>query len=241
MSERRILTPSRQKRWLPFLLPSPQDEEYVLQASGMVSPNAAPSNTSPSLRRLVDETSDLIDSPIFTDVLTLILDAAFTLLADTKIATLAYKIPPISASTARVQEFVGTDAKAKLANTLAIFCRQAHAIGAPNDNEYLAAMEGVRDLEAFAAVVYSSNFEIEAPDFLGAAYSSTAASVAERSSSRLGTSALPTPAGPGFGRAVDRPDDPLPPGLESESRLSVGGELEKAWAKATADDAAAQH
>ena len=119
---------------------------------------------SPSLRRLLDETSDLIDSPAFTHVLTLLLDSAFSLLIDNKIAALSYKIPPTSASTARVQEIVGADAKAKVANSLAVFCRQAHSIGSGVNNEYLAAMENVRDLEAFAAVVYSSNFEFEAPE-----------------------------------------------------------------------------
>lgn len=120
---------------------------------------------SPSLRRLIDETSDLIDSPSFTHVLTLLLDAAFSHLVDTKIAQLSYKVPPTSASTARVQEIVNpADAKAKVASSLAVFCRQAHSIGSGANNEYLAAIEAVRDLEAFAAVVYSSNFEFETPD-----------------------------------------------------------------------------
>jgi peroxin-3 len=56
-----------------------------------------------------------------------------------------------------------TLAKAKVANALAVFCRQAHAIGTGANNEYLSAIESVAQLEAFAAVVYSSNFEFEAP------------------------------------------------------------------------------
>jgi peroxin-3 len=119
---------------------------------------------SPSLRRLIDETSDLIDSPAFTHVLTLLLDAAFSHLIDTKIAALSYKLPTTSANQARIYEIVGSDMKAKVANSLAVFCRQAHAIGSGANNEYLAAIEEVRDLEAFAAVVYSSNFEFEAPN-----------------------------------------------------------------------------
>lgn len=120
--------------------------------------------TAASLRRLIDETSDIIDSPSFTHVLTLLLDAAFSHLVDNKISQLSYKIPPISESHARVQEIVGSDAKAKVANSLAIFCRQAHSIGSGANNEYLASIEQVRDLEAFAAVVYSSNFEFESPE-----------------------------------------------------------------------------
>ena len=85
-----------------------------------------------------------------------------------KISQLAYKIPPLSASTQRVQEIVGSDeVKAKVASSLAVFCRQAHGIGSGANNEYLVAIEQVRELEAFAAVVYSSNFEVEAPEFMG--------------------------------------------------------------------------
>jgi peroxin-3 len=131
----------------------------------MTSSSDSPSpTTTSSLRRLIDETSDLIDSPSFTHVLTQLLDAAFSHLVDVKISQLSYKIPPISDNQARVQEIVGSDVKAKVANSLAVFCRQAHSIGSGANNEYLAAVESVGGLEAFAAVVYSSNFEFESPE-----------------------------------------------------------------------------
>lgn len=38
--------------------------------------------------------------------------------------------------------------------------RQAHVIGNGVPNEYVQAMEEVRELDAFAAVVYSSHFEL---------------------------------------------------------------------------------
>ncbi|KAF9733497.1 hypothetical protein PMIN06_009122 [Paraphaeosphaeria minitans] len=156
----------RTRKWLPYLLPSHDQEDYVLRESGMTtSEDKTCPTTATSLRRLIDETSDLIDSPAFTHVLTRLLDAAFSHLIDVKISQLSYKIPPISESTARVQEIVGSDVKAKVASSLAVFCRQAHNIGSGANNEYLAAIEQVRDLEAFAAVVYSSNFEVESPDF----------------------------------------------------------------------------
>lgn len=129
------------------------------------SQSTSPTTTA-SLRRLIDETSDIIDSPAFTSVLTRLLDAAFSHLIDVKISTLSYKIPPVSADGARVTEIVGDGAKAKLANSLAVFCRQAHNIGAGANNEYLHKMELVPELEAFAAVVYSSNFEFESPALL---------------------------------------------------------------------------
>jgi peroxin-3 len=195
----------------------------MLQASGMVGAADESGTASPSLRRLIDETSDLVDSPSFSHVLTLLLDEGFSLLVDTKIAMTAYKIPPTSASTARVQELVGADAKAKLANTLAVFCRQAHAIGSGSTNEYLTAMEAVKDLEAFAAVVYSSNFEFEAPE-----------PASEPPSSWRGTSAAPTPAGPG--RAVDG-EDVLPPGIEGMPSLTESADFERAWAKVQKEEA----
>lgn len=151
-------------KWLSFLLPPQDKEDYVLHESGMTSSSESTSpTTTTSLRRLIDETSDLVDSPSFTHVLTLLLNAGFSHLVDNKISQLSYKIPPVSESSARVQEIVGSDVKAKVANSLAVFCRQAHTIGSGANNEYLAAIEQVRDLEAFAAVVYSSNFEYESP------------------------------------------------------------------------------
>ena len=230
-------------KWLPFLLPPPSQEDYVLQASGMTSPSSpAQSESTPFLRRLLDETSDLIDSPAFTHVLTLLLDSSFSLLVDNKLATMAFKIPPVSESTARVQEIVGgpEDQKCKVANTLAIFCRQAHAIGSGTTNEYLAAMEEVRELEAFAAVVYSSNFEFEAPEaaagYFSAGVNGAAGTAEPQNSSELSpplslettrpgtaTDVEMTPASPM--KPVDPQDMPVP---------SVEDELEKAWENAFA-------
>ena len=113
------------------------------------SQSTSPTTTA-SLRRLIDETSDIIDSPAFTSVLTRLLDAAFSHLVDVKISQLSYKIPPISASSSRVTEIVGDGVKAKVANSLAVFCRQAHNIGAGANNEYLEKIELVPELEAFS-------------------------------------------------------------------------------------------
>ena len=158
------LTQHSNCKWLEYLLPPPDQEDFVLAESGMTSSSQSTSpTTTASLRRLIDETSDIIDSPAFTSVLTRLLDAAFSHLVDVKISQLSYKIPPISASSSRVTEIVGDGVKAKVANSLAVFCRQAHNIGAGANNEYLEKIELVPELEAFAAVVYSSNFEFESP------------------------------------------------------------------------------
>jgi peroxin-3 len=157
-------------KWLQFLLPPRDQEGFVLSESGMASDlidvgssSIATSPASP-LRRLLDETSDLIDSPSFTHVLTLLLDAGFSMLVDQKLAQQSFKVPSTSTGTElsapRVQELV--DIKpVKLPIVLATITRQAHNIGNGVPNEYLQTMEQVRDLEAFAAVVYSSNWESE--------------------------------------------------------------------------------
>lgn len=98
-----------------------------------------------------------------------------------------------------------------------MFSRQAHVVGSGSTNDYLAAMEGVKDLNAFAAVVYSSNFEFEAPEWDINPIQTNA---------EYGTSALPTPAA----RAV--PDDVLDAsGLDGSISL-VEADFQKAWDKA---------
>ncbi|RFU35845.1 hypothetical protein B7463_g450, partial [Scytalidium lignicola] len=157
-------------RWLQYLLPPREEEAFVLKESGMITESTSAESLSSSasgttpLRRLLDETSDLIDSPPFSQVLTMLLDAGFSMLVDEKIAQQAYKQPaPVNVTdlnTPRITELV--DLKPiKLPIILAILTRQAHKIGNGVPNEYLQAMEQVRDLEAFAAVVYSSNWETE--------------------------------------------------------------------------------
>ncbi|PGH13949.1 hypothetical protein AJ79_03364 [Helicocarpus griseus UAMH5409] len=179
----------RSTKWLSYLLPPRSQEDHVLKESGVLSASetSSPQNSS-SLRHLLDETSDLIDSPPFTQILTLLNNEAFSTLIDSKCAIEAFKNPRTAtqeASTAgpdtgldQQQNFSSSatltptnpsqtpPAKAKLATILAVIARQAHVIGNGNDppNEYLSAMEqGVRELEAFAAVVYSSNFDVNVP------------------------------------------------------------------------------
>lgn len=55
-----------------------------------------------------------------------------------------------------------TQPKTELVNILAVMTRQAYVIGSGVPNEYVQALDEIRDLEAFAAVVYSSRFELDA-------------------------------------------------------------------------------
>ena len=146
----------------------------MLRESGTSPSMSQDTSISSQLRRLLDETADLIDSPAFSHVITLSLDAAFSLLIENKMASQAYRADLAMLSS--IAEKGGSDAgpKIKLANILAIFCKQAHHIGSGGSietaaglgggNEYLAAMESVHDLEAFSALVYSSNFDFEASE-----------------------------------------------------------------------------
>jgi len=53
----------------------------------------------------------------------------------------------------------GDAAMTKFASVLAVLTRQGHLIGNGVPNEYLQVIEQQKELEAFSALVYSSNFE----------------------------------------------------------------------------------
>lgn len=159
----------RSANWLKYLLPPADQEEEVIRQSGILEENATqdgiPSSPQPSpesLRRLLDETADLIESPAFCHVVTLLLDAGFSTLVDKKLAAEAFELPVDESG---FMANIITEAKQTkvvlLPKILSVLTRQAHAIGNGVPNEYLQDMEGVRGLEAFAAVVYSSNWESE--------------------------------------------------------------------------------
>jgi peroxin-3 len=191
----------RDMKWLEYLLPPKEDESFVIRQSNMseseesLSPEARvvedpmtassveAEEVTDSLRRLLDETSDLIDSPTFIHVLTRLLDTSFSHLVDYHIASEAFKTPATPIPGTATSDYLPSpriteipDVKCKLAHILPIFCKQAHAIAAGSGeldalagaaaqqglgNEYLAAIDQVHDLSAFAAVIYSSNFEYE--------------------------------------------------------------------------------
>ncbi|KAH0538735.1 hypothetical protein FGG08_004687 [Glutinoglossum americanum] len=220
-------TERRTSKWLPYLLPPREQEDYVLHESGMSSSTMPPTTTTDSshmpLRKLLDETSDLIDSPPFTYVLTKLLDAGFSVLVDEKLRFQAYKLPPDpSLGGSRIQEISGDEieAKAKVANILAVLTRQAHSIGLGTNaeekvNEYLRAMEQQRDLEGFAAIVYSSNFEFEAP---------TTSSAGGKHNGRDGTGSKPE---------VPTASGTIECGESFADMSLVEAEFESAWGKAT--------
>ena len=157
----------RASDWLTFLLPPRDKEDEVIRESGILEDSAGGnvSQASPAaLRRLLDETADLIESPAFSHVLTLLLDAGFSSLVDKKLASEAFELP-VQQESGGLLVSDPTELKHTklilLPKILSVLARQAHVIGNGVPNEYLQDMEAVRDLEAFAAVVYSSNWENE--------------------------------------------------------------------------------
>ncbi|CAI4219223.1 unnamed protein product [Parascedosporium putredinis] len=113
--------------------------------------------------RLLDETADLVESPSFSHVLTLLLDSGFSYLVDEKVATLAFEQsnPTVTSTIVTSDSELSPKKAILLPKILSVLTRQAHVIGNGMPNEYLREMEQVADLEAFAAVVYSSNWENE--------------------------------------------------------------------------------
>ncbi|KAK0630705.1 Peroxin-3 [Bombardia bombarda] len=164
-------------RWLPSVLPPANMEEFVLRESGILDNDddddthqqqqRQDSSSLTSLRRLLDETSDLVESPVFAHVFTELLDEGFSLLLDKKLTAGAFDAPPtVPASTSTsisidLRDPAVHNRAVLLPKVLSVLTRQAHAIGNGMPNEYLQAMESVRDLEGFAAVVYSSNWQAE--------------------------------------------------------------------------------
>ncbi|KAJ8105573.1 hypothetical protein ONZ43_g7376 [Nemania bipapillata] len=166
-------------QWLPFLLPPTPLEDFVLKESGVLGDSAmatasqsssplvsSPASTiTPALRRLLDETSDLVESPAFCHVLGLLLDAGFSVLLNKKLLAGAFGPSiPVTGPTGEPLEQAATNPTSRailLPKILSVLTRQAHVIGNGMPNEYLQEMEHVQDLEAFAAVVYSSNWENE--------------------------------------------------------------------------------
>jgi len=252
----------RQMRWLSYLLPPQDEEQFVMRQASMPDSDDSPSpetagvqdlmsadvNITQALRRLLDETSDLIDSPTFSFVLTRLLDAGFSNLIDHRVGLEAFKTGGVpTADSPRVTEV--TDTKCKIAHILPVFCRQAHAIVGVGEldmgNEYMTAMERVPDLEAFAAVIYSSNLEYELaegddearaasmeqpakpqqPSFMESEVIAPA-SRPEEVSAAIGTEAIPLDTDDTATDAVDQDAE--------KSQGQVDGAFEGAWKKALA-------
>lgn len=250
----------RKASWLPYLLPPRELEHEMLVQSGILdsnnphSPRPETITAKPQVRRLLDETSDLIESPVFHHVLTLCLDAGFSNLIESRLAREVFELPLLEDASS---ELLQAKRAVLLPRILSILTRQAHVIGDGNGssganlpvgggivsgvpNEYLAAMEQVPDLTAFSAVVYSANWQSEMMQqqqeglcsgthtpriALGQALSESADRVMQTEAAEAAASLQNTPV----------PEKQEQSGLEEESALfvDVESEFENAWAKAS--------
>ncbi len=133
--------------WLQFLLPPSDQEGQVIMQSGTVSSDSQKHVPSAELRKLLDETSDLIDSPMATTVLSHMITAGLALLIDNKLTASTFRQQNIvedSDSGGRITEIVEDSATTKFASVLAVLARQAHLIGSGAQNEYLKASNSVK-------------------------------------------------------------------------------------------------
>lgn len=151
-----------QASWLTQVLPPRDMEEFVIKESGVMEGADDAGPIPPPLRRLLDETADIVESPSFSHVLTLLLDSGFSFLVDQHLAAGAFG--QLAAPSADGSEGETPTKAVPLPKILSVLTRQARVIGNGMPNEYLREMEQVADLEAFAAVVYSSNWEGEISD-----------------------------------------------------------------------------
>lgn len=249
----------RSRKWLPCLLPPTEEEDHVLRESGVQGvADPSSSQTASKLRHLLDETADLIDSPSFSFVLTVLNNEGFSKLIDVKCANEAFKAPAIPETAPQSFDSMATvvppstaERKTKLANLLAVLARQAHVIGngAHPPNEYLTAMDqNVRELEAFSAVIYSSNFDLE---LLGASDRAAAAEAADPAEPDLNASSLgavmvdrETESGGDMAQSAPISVDENEPergsseaitGAEKGQELQADSAFERAWGKAVED------
>ncbi|KAI0014206.1 Peroxin-3 [Xylariaceae sp. FL0662B] len=211
-------------KWLPFLMPPTKMEDFVLKESGVLGDSAATINTqtdsstsSTALRRLLDETADLIESPAFSHILTLLLDSGFSTLLNKKVLPGAFELQIFNAESEQQQ----VSKVVQLPKILSVLSRQAHSIGNGMPNEYLQEMEQVRDLEAFAAVVYSSNWENEIQD------EGLAARVAEETSTLGPESSSLRPS-----QASTQGDESIVIVDPSQSQTQTQSSFENAWERA---------
>ena len=240
--EGETLEERRDASWLSILLPPREFEDEMLAEAGMLDP-ASPSSLSskPKVRSLLDETSDLIESPVFTHVLTLLLDAGFAVLMENHLARSVFELPSPEDSTA---ESLQATRAVLLPKILSVLTKQAHVIGdGKMPNEYLVAMEQVPDLNAFSAVVYSANWqrEIQAETVtstatpsevqVGAAAGTWSGGVSAAAAAGWGMSS--EMGQPGMSREAAGAAERLRGTEESAVFVDAESEFENAWAKAS--------
>ncbi|KAI8146360.1 Peroxin-3 [Fennellomyces sp. T-0311] len=151
-------TPISYRSWM---LPDTEEEanEFLVQAGFEEGFPKSVDPSSISLKRLLDETKDYIDSPDFSAVLGSCLDEVFAIFDHHAFAkALLPATATMDFSTHRIQEIhddepIDKVKKVTLANLLPSISRQAHLVIA--GNEYLNAFAYIKELQAFSAMIYT--------------------------------------------------------------------------------------
>lgn len=142
-----------QSNFLNNLLPPSELESYVLAQAPVTDSNGIPitlNSVDGTLRKLLDETADFIESPNAIDVIHKLVHSGLSVF-----------VSKVSSLYPKCGEEVIVPGRVKLASVLANVTRQTSSMtgGTPFDpNEYVRAMIDVPELDGFSALVYS-NFD----------------------------------------------------------------------------------
>ncbi|SCV72447.1 BQ2448_3984 [Microbotryum intermedium] len=127
-----------------------EDEIKTLTAGGIPTISAT---ISPELRRLLSETHDCLDSSDGQLVRQRLLDAMFTHLVLGLEAPFQSPVASIGQGS-RFEDV--TERSTILAKLLPVLAQHSHTVLSGMSNEYVEAMEDVRELREFSAIIYSS-------------------------------------------------------------------------------------
>ncbi|CAO3687847.1 unnamed protein product [Rhizopus microsporus] len=149
-----------------WMLPETEEEEleYLTQTGFGDSVHQQETSTI-TLRKLLDETKDYIDSSDFHQVLNSCLNEVFAIFdhhafVKSLLPDLEPTVPSIQ-EVSQEQEAQSQEKSLTLAKLLPIISRQAHLVIA--GNEYLNAFAYIKELQAFSAVIYTQyDSEIDA-------------------------------------------------------------------------------
>ncbi|KAG2199668.1 hypothetical protein INT47_005193 [Mucor saturninus] len=139
-----------------YMLPDTREEELEFLRGAGFEDYPEDETSTISLKKLLDETRDFIDSPDFHPVLSSCLDEVFAIFDHHAFGKTLLHEP----MTSGIQEITNAEAlhleqgkKVILANLLPTISRQAHLIIA--GNEYLNAFAYIKELQAFSALIYT--------------------------------------------------------------------------------------
>ncbi|UZJ56026.1 hypothetical protein CBS101457_005346 [Exobasidium rhododendri] len=173
----------KRKTFLSILFPPSTQEVSVLESAGAISHDPtikSVADLSPTLVTLLDETKDILESKDFARVLRLSLNSVFTVFEETLRPTFGVEPAQSTAaktsatevdqillggaglkqhSTGRFQELTDdghAGVRVRLASLFPAVARQSSAAINSVPNEYVEALNDIKELKALSAIIYSS-------------------------------------------------------------------------------------